>query len=281
MKQILITGVSTGIGRAAAEAFVSRGYAVFGTVRSQSDADALQTALGQSFTPLQLDVTDERSVVEAADRVKLALQGDGLTALINNAGMVTPGPLAHMPLAEFRKQLDVNVTGVLAVTQAFLPLLGAGKGSPYSPGRIINVSSVSGRLVYPFMGAYAASKHALEAVTDALRRELMPYGIDVISIQPGTTRTPIIGKFGEQVARYANTDYGPILTSLSEAMEERERSALPVQRIVDVLSLAVESPRPKTRYPVPRKRMTGWILPRLLPDRWFDRLIASQLDLGK
>lgn len=281
MKQILITGVSTGIGRAAAEEFVRRGYAVFGSVRSQSDADTLQAALGQSFTPLLMDVTDEQSVAAAVAVVTQTVKGDGLYALVNNAGTVTPGPLAHMPLADFRQQLEVNVTGVLAVTQAFLPLLGFGKNSPYSPGRIINVSSVSGRLVYPFMGAYAASKHALEAVTDALRRELMRYNIDVTSIQPGTTRTPIMGKFGAQVARYANTEYGALLSSLSDTMEERERSALPVERVVKVLCLAVESPRPKARYPIPRKRLTGWFLPRILPDRWFDRLIASQLDSGK
>ncbi|GIK56012.1 MAG: SDR family oxidoreductase [Chloroflexi bacterium] len=275
MKSIVITGVSTGIGYEAAKMLVGQGWRVYGSVRKQADTDRLQQELGQGFTPLLFDVTDEGAIATAATQIPAPL-----TALINNAGIAEPAPLMHMLLADFRKHLEINVTGVLAVTQAFLPLLGAQANWPHPPGRIINISSVSGRIVYPFMGAYAASKHALEAMSDALRRELLLYGIDVILIEPGTVRTPIIGKFAGQVARYMETDYGRVLQPLAAQVEKREQSALPVERVTAVILQALESEHPKTRYPLPRKRLTGWLLPRLLPDRWFDRLVARQLKIG-
>jgi len=127
------------------------------------------------------------------------------------------------------------------------------------------------------MGAYAASKHGLEAMSDALRRELLPYGIDVIVIQPGTTQTPIIDKFAGQTAQYANTDYGPILARIDAQVEQRRRSAIPVEVVSRTVRVALEAARPKTRYTLPRKWFTGWFLPRWLPDRWFDRLVGRQL----
>jgi NAD(P)-dependent dehydrogenase (short-subunit alcohol dehydrogenase family) len=280
MKYVVITGASSGIGNAAAADLVSRGYHVFGSVRKRSDADLVKAQLGNQFTPLLFDVTNVNEIKAAADEVEEVIGETSLTALVNNAGIVTPGPLAHMPLQDFRRQLEVNVTGVLSVTQAFLPLLGTRKRSPFPPGRIINMSSVSGQIVYPFMGAYAASKHALEALSDALRRELLLYGIDVILIEPGTVQTPMMSKFGEQARKYAGTDYQRILASLDVGMEERERTALPVQRVVDLIRTALEAKRPRTRYPLPRKRLVGWLLPRL-PDRWFDRLVANQILLDE
>jgi NAD(P)-dependent dehydrogenase (short-subunit alcohol dehydrogenase family) len=127
------------------------------------------------------------------------------------------------------------------------------------------------------MGAYAASKHALEALSDTLRRELLMYGIDVILLEPGTVNTPIMGKFAEQVAQFANTDYGPLLAKINASIAERERTALPVERITAVIHTALTDPSPRTRYPIPRKWLTGWLLPRWLPDRWFDKLVARQL----
>ena len=189
MKAIVITGVSTGIGYAATAVFIQRGYHVFGSVRKAADAKRLQAEMGAQFTPLLFDVTDKVGVQTAVSQVRAALGEKNLTALINNAGIVTPGPLMHMPSDSFRQQFQVNLFGLFDVTQAFLPLLGARKHNAGLPGRIINISSVSGKIAYPFMGAYAASKHALEAYSDSLRRELMLYGIDVILIQPGTTRT--------------------------------------------------------------------------------------------
>lgn len=274
MKTVVITGVSTGIGYAAAAELGQRGYQVFGSVRRAEDAEHVQAELGANFTPLLFDVTDEVGLKTAVAQLTTHLNGQPLTALINNAGISTPGPLAHLTPEALRQQLEVNVVSVLAVTQAFLPLL----KSERTPGRIINISSVSGRIVYPFMGAYAASKHALEALSDALRRELYLYGIEVIVIEPGTVRTPIVGKFGEQVAQYAGTDYAPFLAKLQAEVAERERKAMPVERVTAVIRTALETPNPQPRYPVPRKWLTGWLLPRLLPDRWFDRLTINQLE---
>ncbi|NJN54180.1 MAG: SDR family oxidoreductase [Anaerolineae bacterium] len=275
MKSIVITGVSTGIGYEAAKMLVGRGWRVFGSVRKQADADRVQQELGEGFTPLLFDVTDEGAIATAVAQIPVPL-----TALINNAGIAEPAPLMHMSLDDFRRHLEINVTGVLAVTQAFLPLLGAQTNWPHPPGRIVNISSVSGQIAYPFMGAYAASKHALEAMSDALRRELLLYGVDVILIEPGTVKTPIIGKFAQQVERYMQTDYGRVLHHLAATVDKREQSALPVERVTAVILKALESEHSRTRYPIPRKRLTGWLLPRWLPDRWFDRLIARQLKIG-
>jgi len=281
MKTIVITGVSTGIGYATTAELLRRGHNVFGSVRRQTDVERLQKEFGQDFTPLLFDVTDGEAIGSAVTMVQDVIGESGLHVLINNAGIVMPGPLMYTPLEDFRAQFEVNLFGLLDVTQQFLPLLGAGKDTLYPPGRIVNISSVSGKIAYPFMGAYAATKHALEAISDALRRELMLYGVDVIVVEPGTTRTPIKGKFTDQVQLYAQTDYGELFVGLEKQLEERERTGLPVEKVVDAICKAVESEHPKTRYPVPRKRLTSWLIPRLLPDRWLDRLTASRLGLSR
>ncbi|MFQ5401352.1 MAG: SDR family oxidoreductase [Anaerolineae bacterium] len=279
MKFVVITGVSTGIGYACTAELLRHGYHVFGSVRKQTDGERVQRELGENFTPLLFDVTDEDAVAAAATQLRERIGDGGLAGLVNNAGIVVPGPLMHLSPSDLRRQFEVNVLGVHTVTQAFLPLLGAVKECPHPPGRIVNMSSVSGRIVYPFMGAYAASKHALEAMSDALRRELMIYGIDVIVVEPGTVRTPIVRKFADQVARFASTDYGQFLASVNATVEERERAAIPVDVISKTVRMALEQQRPKTRYPIPRKRFSGWFLPRWLPDRWFDRIVARQLGI--
>lgn len=281
MKSIVITGVSTGIGYAATAVSIQRGYHVFGSVRKEADAVRLQAEMGAQFTPLVFDVTDKVGVQTAVSQVRATLGEQNLTALINNAGIVTPGPLMHMSSDSFRRQFAVNLFGLFDVTQAFLPLLGARKDNSGLPGRIINISSVSGKIAYPFMGAYAASKHALEAMSDSLRRELMLYGIDVILIQPGTTRTAITGKFASQLGQYAKTGYGELTAVLEKQLIEREESGLPVEKVVTAVIHALESPRPKTRYAVPRKWLTGWFLPRWLPDRILDKLIAKRLGITR
>jgi NAD(P)-dependent dehydrogenase (short-subunit alcohol dehydrogenase family) len=277
MKNILITGVSTGIGYATANALLKKGYSVFGSVRRQEDVDRLREELGEAFTPLLFDVTDSEAIATAVAQVTDVVGEEGLYALINNAGIVIPGPLKYAPLAEFREHFEVNLFGLLDVTQQFLPLLGGERDSPFPPGRIINISSVSGRVAYPFMGAYASTKHALEALSDSLRREMMLYGVTVVVIEPGTTNTPIKHKFADRIRRYESTDYGPMFAGLEEQLADRERTGLPVEKVVNVIIEAVESEHPKTRYAVPRKWLTSWILPRFLPDRWLDRLVRGQL----
>ena len=277
VRQVLITGVSTGIGYAAARDLLAAGYGVLGSVRTEADAERVTAGLGEGFSALRFDVTDHPAVRQAAEQVAALLGGRNLAALVNNAGISAPGPLLHMPVETLRQTLEVNVTGLLYVTQQFAPLLGARHNAPYPRGRIINISSVSGRVTYPFLGAYAASKHAVEALSDALRRELLIYGVDVIVIEPGTVRTPIVGKFSEQIGRYSQTDYGPLLRKVAQQVQKREKSALPVEAVTRVIRRAIESPHPKTRYPIPRKWFSGWLLPRWLPDRWLDALVARQL----
>jgi NAD(P)-dependent dehydrogenase (short-subunit alcohol dehydrogenase family) len=279
MQYVVITGVSTGIGYDAVRLLLENSYFVFGSVRKQADADRLKTEFGDNFMPLLFDVTDGGGVETAVSTVKSVIGHNGLAALVNNAGISTPGPLMHVTPDDLRFQLEVNVVSVLSVTQAFLPLLGASKDAAFEPGRIINISSVSGKIAYPFMGAYAASKHALEAMSDSLRRELMLYGVDVILIEPGTVQTPIIGKFAEQVKKFRETDYGPVFEKLIEAIDDRQTSAMSVERVSNIILQAVNSPNPKTRYVLARKYLTGWLLPRFIPDRWLDRMAARQLGL--
>lgn len=281
MKSVVITGVSTGIGLDAARRLLTRGYRVFGSVRKQADAERLQAELGENFVPLLFDVTDGAAVDTAVFQVKSIIGSDGLYGLVNNAGISVTGPLMHVPIDELRWQFEVNLFGLLDVTQKFLPLLGAVKDAPFPPGRIVNISSVSGKITYPFMGPYAASKHALEAMSDALRRELLYYGIDVIVIEPGTTQTPIIEKTAVQSNNYEATDYGEVMAEFGKKAVERQDSALPVAKVTDAIVIALEKPNPKTRYAVPRKWFMGWIAPRLLPDRLFDKIAANQLGFKK
>jgi NAD(P)-dependent dehydrogenase (short-subunit alcohol dehydrogenase family) len=279
-KHILITGASTGIGYDAARYLIERGYCVFGSVRKQADAERVQAELGERFTPLLFDVTDEAAVGTAVSQIKETVGNNGLYGLVNNAGIAVAGPLMHLALDEMRRQLEVNVIGVLAVTQACLPLLGAGKDSPYPPGRIVNISSVNGRNAYPFFGPYSASKHALEAVTDVLRRELSIYGIKVIGVNPGPIQTPIWDKAEAlEITPFAGTDYEKALLYTQEFAINRGRKGLPVEAVSKVIGRALESQRPKTRYPVVGNRLTGWTLPQWLPDKLVDWIVNRMLKI--
>ena len=278
MKYVLITGASSGIGYDAARYLIERDYHVFGSVRKQADAERVKAALGERFTPLLFDVTDAVAVQTAVAQIQQTIGDSGLFGLVNNAGIAVPGPLMHLTLDEMRWQLEVNVIGLLAVTQACLPLLGARKDAPQPPGRIVNISSVSGRTSYPFFGAYAASKHALEAMTDALRRELSIYGIDVIGVNPGPIQTPIWDKAEEiDPGPFEETDYAAALQYAGKFAIDRGRKGMPVEAVSEVIRQALESKRPKSRYPVVRNRLTGWTLPQWLPDRLIDRIVNRML----
>lgn len=283
MKSIVITGVSTGIGRHAAEGLLARGYHVFGSVRKEADAEKAKAELGEHFTPLLFDVTDEGAIRDAAGQVAEQLgENGGLAGLVNNAGIAVPGPLLEIPVEDFRFQIEVNLIGAMAVTQAFLPLLGAREGHGGVPGRVVNISSVSGQVSYPFFGPYAASKHGLEAMSHCLRRELLPYGIDVIIIGPGSVQTPIWDKAAEiDISEFVDSPYYKILRGLQKDSVRRGRSGLDPQVVTDAIIEALEKPRPKVRYALARKMLSGWLLPRYLPSRWFDNLVASRMGLEK
>jgi len=271
----LITGVSTGIGFDAARHLIANGFSVFGSVRKQVDAERVRQALGEHFTPLLFDVADPQAIAAAVREVEAALGDRGLEALVNNSGISAAAPLMHQPIEEVRQMFEVNVIGLLAVTQAFLPLLGARENCPHPPGRIVNISSISGGLVFPFVGAYGGTKHAVEALTDGLRRELGIYGIRVVAIEPGNIRTPIWEKAGEADGRYAHTPYGRYLADMPAKLAEMGRKGAPVALVSRTILKALTASRPKTRYPL----TPMWRVSQVLGDRALDRLVKSAMGL--
>jgi hypothetical protein len=282
MKYVVITGASSGIGYDAARYLIERGFHVFGSVRKQADGERVQGELGEQFTPLLFDVTDEGAVATAVSQVTEIIGTDGLAGLVNNAGIAVAGPLMHLPLEVFRRQFEVNLFGLLDVTQKFLPLLGAVPNATHPPGRIVNISSISGRVAYPFMGPYAASKHALEAISDALRRELLLFGVDVVVIEPGSVRTPIWDKAQDlDVEQYSQTPYKSILEGMKDVFVNRGKTGIPVEKVSQAIYTALTASKPKTRYVLARKLFTGWLLPRYLPDRQFDRIVGKRLGIIK
>lgn len=279
MQSVVVTGVSTGIGYGCARVLTSKGLRVFGSVRRPEDALRLQAELGPLFVPLTFDVTDEAAVAAAAAEVARQLMGAPLLGLVNNAGVAVAGPLLHLPVADLRRQLEVNVTGVVISTQAFAPLLGARRGASGRRGRIVNIGSVGGRTATPFMGPYCASKFAIEGLSDSLRRELMIFGVDVILIAPGAVATAIWGKADEvDVAPYAGTAFHEPLGRVRAYMRTIADKALPPERLGAVVHHALTTPRPRPHYtvtPDPFRTFLG----ETLPKRLFDRMTARLLGL--
>jgi NAD(P)-dependent dehydrogenase (short-subunit alcohol dehydrogenase family) len=282
MRSVVVTGVSTGIGWGTAKVLIQKGMHVFGSVRKQSDADRLAGEFGGAFTPLLFDITDEMAVQAAMLQVREQLGGATLFGLVNNAGIATAGPLMHQPIEEFRHQIEVNLIGQLIVTRACLPLLGADRSLRGRPGRIVNVSSVGGKIAAPFIGAYAASKHGLEGMSESLRRELLLYGIDVIVVAPGAVATPIWDK-AEQIdaSAYEQTEYAKILRRFAEQFVRQGRAGVPPERIGETILRALTARSPRVRYAVVPQRLSNWIIPMALPRRLLDAMIARGLGLAR
>ena len=277
---VAITGASSGIGRACAETFASGGFHVFAGVRKGEDAAELRAALGDAVTPLRIDVTDDASLAAAADQVRDAMGGRTLAGLVNNAGVPSAGPLLHTPIAEMERVLGVNLVGVLRATQAFAPQLGADRSLDGPPGRIVMMSSQAGKIGYPFGGVYSAAKHGLEGLSEALRRELMIYPIDVIIIGPGAVATPIWDRASElDMSPYKGTDYEAIMSGEAGRFVNEGRSGLPPEDIAAVVLRAVTTLSPRVRYAIAKKPLRNWILPRCLPKRFVDRIIARIVGL--
>ncbi|MBL6752475.1 MAG: SDR family oxidoreductase [Nevskia sp.] len=277
---VVVTGCSTGIGWSIADVLLGKGFKVFGSVRKEADAEKLQSQFGAAFTPLLMDVTDCAAAERCAKRVRAALDGRILAGLVNNAGLSVVGPLLHQPVADIRLQLEVNLIGPVLVTQAFAPLLGADRSLKGRPGRIVNMSSVGGRFGAPFLGAYAASKHGLEGMSESLRRELQLYGIDVILIEPGYVNTPILDKAEEQdYETYRRTEYGPILERFRKAFIAEGRKGLHPRVVGEAVYKALTDARPDVCYTVVRHNLKNWTIPMLLPKRTIDRAIGKQLGL--
>jgi hypothetical protein len=280
MKSVVITGASTGIGWATAKLLLGKGYRVFGSVRKEADAERLVGEFGSHFTPLLFDVTDEAAVLAAAREVRAALNGETLAGLVNNAGIAVPGPVLELSADEFRRQLDVNVIGPIISTQAFGPLLGTDPALKGPKGRIVMISSVAGKNGNPLSPAYAASKHAIEGLSESLRRELMLFGIDVIIVAPGPVRTPIWSK-GQQefdMSKYQNSPYLPAMQKVTAYMQHLDSIGLPPERIAEVVYEALTLPKPKVRYQIAPDPMRH-LMTSMLPKRMVDKIIAKRVGL--
>jgi NAD(P)-dependent dehydrogenase (short-subunit alcohol dehydrogenase family) len=280
---VVITGASSGIGLDAALTLAARGWFVFAAVRSARDQQRLAAlagsqGLGENFCTLEIDVTDAQTVAQAAQYVaaQCARTGMRLCALINNAGVAGGGPIEEVSLALLRQIMEVNLLGAAAVTQAFLPQLRTNRG------RIINISSVSGRAASPFLGPYAASKFALEALSDALRVELRPWGVRVILIEPGPIRTPIWAKSDAATSddRATIGDHSPYAAHLPRVrsrIQRAGRDGLPPHRVSATIVTALTAPRPRARYLVSRHPLLFALFARLCPDGLRDWLFAYGL----
>lgn len=276
---VVVTGASTGIGAACAIRLDQLGFQVFAGVRTNADAQALQAKASPKLTPIFLDVTDLDSITAAMQKVAIAVGNSGLIGLVNNAGIAVGAPLELIPITEFRKQLEVNVTGQLAVTQAFLPLLRLAKG------RIVNMGSITGRSATPFLGAYSASKFALEALTDALRLELRPWGIWVAIIEPGAISTPIWQKslsqadtLQQSLPQPAHELYGQAMKTASQGAATLAQKGISPDKVAQAVVRALTAKRPKTRYLVGQDAKLRAML-RFLPDRIVDDLTAKAMNL--
>lgn len=275
---ILITGASTGIGLTCALRFDRLGWRVFAGVRREADAVRLRESGSGRLVPVLLDVTDQASIAAAVAVVADAVGPAGLAALVNNAGIAEAGPLEFLPLETLRRMHEVNVVGLLAVTQACLPLIRRARG------RIVNMGSISGRTASPFVGPYCASKHAVEALTDVLRLELDEWGIQVAVIEPGMIETPIWEK-GEAAARAqrqqlsaeAEALYGSAMDAFQRMIRPAIARAGSPEQVADAVEHAVTAGEPRTRYLVGRDARLRLMLRRLLPDRAMDGLVLSLL----
>lgn len=277
-RAVVVTGASTGIGRAAVAKAVREGAHVFASVRKQSDADSLKAEFGEAVTPLLFDVADEAAVRAGAAQVAAALGDRRLFGLVNNAGIAVPGPLLHLDTEELRRQFEINLFGVHNVTRAFADLLGTDADRKGKPGRIVMISSVGGQNGSPFVGPYSASKFALEGYSQSLRRELLLYGIDVLVIGPGAIATPIWDKAEENdLKRFSNTPYGPMLKFVADYMVKQGREGLPASDVGDLIWHCLSDPKPKVRYSILRRPFMDRTLPRIMNPRTVDKIIAKRL----
>jgi NAD(P)-dependent dehydrogenase (short-subunit alcohol dehydrogenase family) len=281
-KDVVVTGVSTGIGWGTTKVLVSKGFRVFGSVRKQADADRLQTDFGNGFVPLMMDITDADAVYEPAQKVGSMIGDRNLMGLVNNAGIVVSGPLLYLRPSEYRRQLDVNTVAPLVVIQAFAPLLGADQKRHGPPGRIVNISSSGAKVPIPLLGAYSASKSGLEGMSDVLRLELMLFGIDLVMIEPGFVNTTMYDKGEkEDLSEFEPTEYWNAVQNFQKFIVAEGRKGFSPECMGEAVHLALSTAKPKARYAVIKQRFKNWTLPRLLPARMLDAVVAKQLGLIK
>jgi NAD(P)-dependent dehydrogenase (short-subunit alcohol dehydrogenase family) len=278
VRAVLITGASTGIGRAAALRLDAAGWRVFAGVRREEDAESLRAAGGDRLTPLILDVTDATQIAAAAEQIGAATDGR-LDGLVNNAGAAFPSPLETMPIEDFRRQVEVNLTGQVAVTQAMLPAIRTARG------RIVFISSIGGLIAFPMTGAYHAAKFGIEAVGDVFRRELRPWGITVSIVEPGSIDTPIWER-GERMAdelggRSPRREalYGRAVERYRKVVKDTAERGIPPRKVAKTIEHALDASRPRSRYLVGLDAKAQARLKVLLPTPVLDRIIARQMNL--
>jgi NAD(P)-dependent dehydrogenase (short-subunit alcohol dehydrogenase family) len=271
---VVVTGSSTGIGRATVLQLDRLGFTVFAGVRKEADADALRAAGSDRLEPLMLDVTEPEQIAAAAQRAA-AESPAGLAGLVNNAGAAIAAPLELIPIEDFRRQIEVNLIGQVAVTQAFLPALRKARG------RVVFLSSIGGLVANPYMSPYNASKFGIEAVGDSLRQELRRFGVQVSIVEPGSVATPIWEKgrgTAESIRRGFTTDgeglYGEKMARTGEVAKQLDARGVPPEKVAEVIAHALTASRPKTRYLVGIDARAIVLIRRLLPDRLTERLVA-------
>lgn len=279
---VLVTGASSGIGQACAIHLDRVGWRVLAGIRQPDAIDALRAVASAHLRPVILDVTDAASIEAAAAAVRDAVGDRGIQGLINNAGIAVAGIAEFLPMERLREQFEVNFFGQVAVTQALLPLLRAGNG------RVVNMSSISGRHAAPFFGAYAASKHALEAWSDSLRQELAMWGLHVAIIEPGAIDTPIwdsgearARRIVEEMPEAGRSLYAAAVTAGLDTTRRAGKRGIPAQRVAEVVEDALTAPSPRVRYVIGRDARAQAAAKRLLPDAWVDRLTRRAMRLPR
>jgi NAD(P)-dependent dehydrogenase (short-subunit alcohol dehydrogenase family) len=278
---VVVTGASTGIGRATALLLDRNGYRVFAGIRKEADAEKLAADGSDRLTPITIDVTDAQSIASAKKRVTEAVGDQGLAGLVNNAGVGGGGgPIEHMALDDLRDTLEVNLIGQVAVTQAFIPLIRRGRGT------IVFIASIGGRVASPFMSPYNTSKFGVEALGESLRHELRPWEIDVVVVEPGSIDTEIWDKANktvrERVAKMpedASRLYGRQLARFGEVVRETAARGIPAEKVARVVWKAISSDNPRHRYLVGTEAQIGGRLKGILPDRVFSKLAGRQMKM--
>jgi NAD(P)-dependent dehydrogenase (short-subunit alcohol dehydrogenase family) len=274
VRSVLVTGSSTGIGRATALRLDREGWRVFAGVRREEDAESLRAEASERFAPVELDVTDAAQIAAAADLIGEEVGEGGLDGIVNNAGVAVLGPLETIPLDDFRRQIEVNLTGQVAVTQAMLPPIRR------AGGRVVFVSSIGGRMALPFGGPYHAAKFGLEAAADCLRQELRPWRIGVSVIEPGSIDTPIwergertADEVAERAPAVQEELYGETIERFRVAVKRTAERGIPPEKVAVAIAHALSARRPRTRYVVGVDARGQALLTRFLPDRILDAVI--------
>ena len=276
-KSIMITGISTGIGRGTLDYFVSKGFHVYGSVRSTKDANRLKRIYKDKLTTIIFDVTKLTQLKKAAAFIKKDLNDSNLLALVNNAGTSFPGPLLRQSVKDFEKQIDINLNGAFRVIKYFAPLCGAEKNNNYKKGVIFNISSLSGKIGMPGLGAYTASKHGLEGLSQSLRRELLRYGVDVVIIGPGPIKSEIFNKVDKKfLESLKKSDYAKAAKLIPKRNKNALKIAFPAIEVGKLIFNALHNPNRKTRYTITPNKMMYWTVPMAISDRMLDRMIQKR-----